>query len=99
MEKEQLVKELESLINRFSVENRSNTPDFILAEYLVSCLFAYEHAKNESIRLYPSLQSEVTPEFPQGKEAYCPRCYFEDEETTLRSDCPHNKKPLPKETN
>ena len=56
MEKEQFVRELESLINKFSLENRSNTPDFVLAEYLVSCLLAYEHAKNESIRLYPSLQ-------------------------------------------
>jgi hypothetical protein len=27
-------KELESLLNRFSRENRSNTPDFILANYL-----------------------------------------------------------------
>ena len=26
------------LINKYSMENRSNTPDNILAEYLVSCL-------------------------------------------------------------
>ncbi|MEK6879811.1 MAG: hypothetical protein AABY22_09405, partial [Nanoarchaeota archaeon] len=31
-------KELQILINRFSKENGSNTPDFILAEYLISCL-------------------------------------------------------------
>lgn len=30
--------ELESLINRYSKENDSNTPDFILAEYLTDCL-------------------------------------------------------------
>jgi|LULL01.1.fsa_nt_gb hypothetical protein len=30
--------ELESLINRHSMENGSNTPDFILAEYLRLCL-------------------------------------------------------------
>lgn len=30
--------ELEQLINRYSKENRSNTPDFILAEYLCRCL-------------------------------------------------------------
>lgn len=30
--------ELKSLINRFSKENDSNTPDFILAEYLLDCL-------------------------------------------------------------
>lgn len=32
-----------------------------------------------------------TDEFPEGKEAYCPRCYFEDDKTILRKDCPHNK--------
>lgn len=31
-------KELETLINRYSIENESNTPDFILAEYLRGCL-------------------------------------------------------------
>ena len=30
--------ELEALINKYSVENQSSTPDFILAEYLVGCL-------------------------------------------------------------
>jgi hypothetical protein len=33
--------ELESLINRYSQENGSNTPDFILAEYLQGCLEAF----------------------------------------------------------
>jgi len=37
-------KELESLINRCSMENGSNTPDFILAEYLTDCLAAFDHA-------------------------------------------------------
>lgn len=31
-------KELGQLINRYSLENHSNTADFILAEYLVGCL-------------------------------------------------------------
>ncbi len=31
-------KELESLINAHSQENGSDTPDFLLAEYLVGCL-------------------------------------------------------------
>lgn len=31
-------KELETLINKHSVENGSNTPDFILANYLNQCL-------------------------------------------------------------
>jgi len=28
-------------------------------------------------------------EFPEGKESYCPRCYFEDEVTILKKDCKH----------
>ena len=35
-------RELASVINRYSRENRSNTPDFILAEYLEACLKAFE---------------------------------------------------------
>lgn len=30
-------------------------------------------------------------EFPEGKENYCPRCYFEDDLTVLRSECKHFK--------
>jgi hypothetical protein len=28
-------------------------------------------------------------EFPKGKEAYCPQCYFQDEKVILKIDCPH----------
>jgi hypothetical protein len=38
------VKELRELINRYSKENCSNTPDFILAEYLEGCLKVYGKA-------------------------------------------------------
>jgi len=31
-------KELEGLLNRYSIEAGSNTPDFILADYLCGCL-------------------------------------------------------------
>lgn len=36
--------ELGRLLNRFSMENGSNTPDFILAGYLLNCLQAYDAA-------------------------------------------------------
>ena len=36
--------ELSSLLNKHSKENGSNTPDFILAEYLDDCLKAYDKA-------------------------------------------------------
>lgn len=36
--------ELESLINRFSRENGSDTPDFVLAAYLQDCLDSFDRA-------------------------------------------------------
>ena len=36
--------ELIILINKYSEENISNTPDFILADYLLLCLAAYNNA-------------------------------------------------------
>jgi len=36
--------ELRDLINRHSQEGASNTPDFVLARYLVACLEAWEDA-------------------------------------------------------
>lgn len=39
-------KELESAISRCSQENGSNTPDFILADYLANCLLAFDNAVN-----------------------------------------------------
>ena len=35
---------LGDLVNTFSIENKSNTPDFILAEFMVYCLAAFEAA-------------------------------------------------------
>jgi hypothetical protein len=39
--------ELAELLNRHSRENNSNTPDFILANYLMKCLEAFEVAVNK----------------------------------------------------
>jgi hypothetical protein len=43
-------KELKGLLNRYSIENESNTPDFILADYLYDCLRAFERAANTRSR-------------------------------------------------
>jgi len=40
-------KELEDLINKHSLENNSDTPDFILAEYLMSCLNTWNVFSNK----------------------------------------------------
>jgi hypothetical protein len=39
-------------INRYSAENGSNTPDFILAEYLVDCLAAFDRAVTKRAEWY-----------------------------------------------
>lgn len=38
---EKLKKEIEKLINQFSIENASDTPDYIIANYLIDCLIAF----------------------------------------------------------
>lgn len=40
---EDLQKELSTLLNRYGVDNRLNTPDYILADYLINCLNSYSH--------------------------------------------------------
>lgn len=35
--------ELRELINRHSMENGSNTPDFLLKEYIVQCLMVWDN--------------------------------------------------------
>ena len=37
-------KELSALINRHSIDNECATPDYILAEYMVQCMLAYQDA-------------------------------------------------------
>lgn len=66
--------ELRSFLNRTCQENASNTPDFVLAEYLFSCLNAFNKAvdrreqhygrangKTQSYSNYLSLQTKQKP--------------------------------------
>ena len=46
------VKEIAALLNRHSVENDSNTPDFIMAEFVSKCLDAFNNAVRERERWY-----------------------------------------------
>lgn len=47
----EFLRELTALINKHSMENQSNTPDFVLAKYLVGCLdnFAIATAGRDSL--------------------------------------------------
>ena len=38
----QFERELRTLLNKYSKENGSNTPDFVLAKYLCQCLSAFD---------------------------------------------------------
>ena len=52
-------KELEVLINQNSLENGSNTPDFILAEYLENCLKAFDYAVLQRTSWYRKEKDEL----------------------------------------
>ena len=47
--------ELSSLINKYYEENESNTPDFILAQYLLDCLDAFNVGVNARTEWYDGL--------------------------------------------
>lgn len=60
-------KELIALINKHSKENESNTPDFILADYLIGCMKAFEKTIKLRTDWYKS--SETTKELVKKWEA------------------------------
>jgi len=58
------ISELRDLLNKRSMENASNTPDFILAQYLTNCLRAWNQATQQRETWYgrdarPTSQSSV----------------------------------------
>jgi hypothetical protein len=48
----EFTKELAGLINKHSLENGSNTPDFILAEYLTECLKSFNKTSRRREKWY-----------------------------------------------
>ena len=50
--REQFRAELDALINKNSKENGSNTPDFILSNYLSACLDAFDAAVTHREKWY-----------------------------------------------
>lgn len=47
-----LAEEISMVLNRHSAENGSNTPDYILAEYLLGALASWEQATKDRDRWY-----------------------------------------------
>ena len=65
-------KELETLINRHCKENASNTPAFILAQYLAGCLVTFNTAVQQRETWYgrdPRPTSPFTSGEPLGQTA------------------------------
>ena len=62
--------ELETLINRHSKENGSDTPDFILADYMADCLDAYDKAVTRRTEWYKPEPKES----PNAAYALCGPC-------------------------
>jgi len=52
-------RDLTSLINKYSLENESNTPDFILANYLMSCLRNFNNITNTRSKWYGQKAPEI----------------------------------------
>ena len=57
--------ELEKLINQHSMENGSDTPDFILARYITGCLGAFDEAVASRTHWYGLDKLEATTR-PKG---------------------------------
>jgi len=55
---ENLRVELTGIINRFSLDTVSSTPDFILADYLLACLDAYNKTANSRNSWYNGTANE-----------------------------------------
>lgn len=69
----QFEKQLTALINEHSLENDSDTPDFILARYLKTCLENFNAAVREREEWYgrqPRLSKEIELGAPFDEELY-----------------------------
>jgi hypothetical protein len=59
---EQFKVELTDLINRYSLENGSNTPDFVLAEHLCECLETFNRTAVKRYQWYKGVDM-ISEEF------------------------------------
>lgn len=92
-------------LNRHSAENRSNTPDFILADVLAACLLAFDAGVNARAKWYGRYDSigrgRPTPEtlaqfFHGAYERLAPTFGHETREATRKpwADLPEQNKAL-----
>ncbi len=69
-----LIDDIQSAINRHSAENVSNTPDYVLAQFLVKALAAFDHATNtRALHMTPTIPAPSEPgQSPMPPCAGCP---------------------------
>ena len=65
MTRDELELELSQLLNKYSIENGSDTPDFILAPYMLACLRAFDEASIKRAKWFdigmPMSTTELRP--------------------------------------
>lgn len=66
---------LRDVINQHSRENGSNTPDYILAAYLLGCLEAFDNATRARERWY-GVELTVFPSCSDLRETIARRAYI-----------------------
>ena len=66
----ELRKQIETAINGMSAENGSNTPDFILAEFLTDCLAAFDGAVNARERWHGRDGAAAMAPAPDGPNIF-----------------------------
>jgi len=57
--KEMFRAELEVIVNKYSMENSSDTPDWIIADYLVSCLDSFNWSVGAREKWYDREPEEI----------------------------------------
>lgn len=67
--REAFIRDIAGVINTHSMENGSNTADFILAEYLYSCLLAFDAACATREQMHHAAQYVPGPNDEQGPRA------------------------------
>lgn len=60
---------LTGLLNEYSCENESNTPDFVLAHFLIDILAAFNQAVRKRGEWYDEKEERKVTEQPQGEAA------------------------------
>ncbi len=60
MERTEFERELEGLINKYSSQSESDSPDFMLAEYLINCLNNFNPRKKGRWNANVGYKSDVT---------------------------------------